>query len=99
MLCKLVHEAMTKEANVYLTVMPEEYILLSFHKTVNFKQVNLISLKAPKPHDSICNELVAYRYSYLGTEIEKMNGRLLDVRDKLKVNPQLLLQFNKLCES
>lgn len=55
MLCKLVSETMKKQVKIYLTVMPEEYVLFSFHKTVNFKEVNLISLTAVKPSAGVVN--------------------------------------------
>lgn len=51
---------------------------------------------AKRAEKAVVFEIVAYRYSFLKAEIEKMNGRILDVREMLKLkNPQLLLQFDQ----
>lgn len=40
--------------------------------------------------------MVAYRYSMLRAEIERMEGRVLDVREMLRVkNPYLLNTFDQ----
>lgn len=60
------------------------------------KEFNLLSLELYREEEQVVKQMVAYRYSVLRAEIDRMEGRVLDVREMLRVkNPYLLATFDQ----
>lgn len=63
---------------------------------INNKDFNLLSLELYREEEQVVKEMVAYRYNLLRTEIDRMEGRVIDVRTLLKTkNPCLLAIFDQ----
>lgn len=55
----------------------------------------MLVLEAYREDEEVLRQMVAYRYGVMRTEIDKMEGRAIDIREMMRVKcPYLLGKFD-----
>lgn len=96
LLLSLLDELRDNGHSAELEMISDRKAQFSLLQQASNKEFNLLSLELYREEEQVVKQMVAYRYSVLRAEIDRMEGRVLDVREMLRVkNPYLLATFDQ----
>lgn len=78
-----------------LETLSESKSVFTVQQAVSKKEFDLLVLEAYREDEEALRQMVAYRYGVLRAQIDKMEGRAIDIREMLRLkSPHLLATFD-----